>query len=268
MTGASSGIGQAIVQRLSQEKIQDGNKYLVFGSARKPELVTPIEGVTFVALDVTRDTSVNDCIETIIQQAGRLDVLINNAGVTLHGAVEETEIDEAKWLFETNFFGVVRMIRKALPYMRSQQSGLMINVGSVAGFLPKPYEAMYSAAKHALAGFTESLFYEIAPFGIHTVLLEPGFIRTRLDQNAHTVTASISIYQKPREITLSNLQSDIAQGTKSEEVANLVKKIMEIHHPKFRYLIGSDAHRVSWLRKLLPNSLFAWGLKKRFLQKK
>jgi short-subunit dehydrogenase len=173
VTGASSGIGRATARLLAERG------FTVFGTARKPS--PPDEGaksgVTMVALDVRSDESVRACVEQVVAKAGRLDVLVNNAGYSLTGAAEETSVEEAKAQLETNFFGAVRMVNAVLPGMRKAEAGKIINISSLAGSTAIPYSGFYSASKFALEGYSESLWYEVRPFGISVSLVEP-FVHT------------------------------------------------------------------------------------------
>ena len=147
VTGVSSGIGRATATLLSRRGFR------VFGTMRKPsEINGPLEGVELVRLDVRDEESVRSCLRTVLDQAGRIDALVNNAGYTLIASLEETSIEEAKDVFETNFFGVLRMSQALLPIMREQGYGRIANISSVLGFLPAPYQGIYAASKHALEG--------------------------------------------------------------------------------------------------------------------
>jgi short-subunit dehydrogenase len=139
-------------------------------------------------LDVRDEESVDAGVQAVLDQAGRIDALINNAGSVLFGSLEETSIDEAKALFETNFFGVLRMCQAVLPIMRRQNDGRIVNISSVLGFLPAPYMGIYATTKHALEGYSESLDHEVRQFGIRVSLIEPGFTRTNLNKNSELVT--------------------------------------------------------------------------------
>ena len=174
ITGASSGIGKAVARRLA------GGEYVVFGTSRDPSGSGEIPGVKLLPLDVRSDNSVSACVQAVLDQAGGLDVLINNAGYALTGAVEEASLEEAKEQFETNFFGIARMVKAVLPVMRRRGRGRIINISSLAGLAPMPYQGFYSASKHALEGYSEALRQEVKPFNIHVSLVEPGFIRTGL----------------------------------------------------------------------------------------
>src|SRR3989475_13223457 len=167
VTGVSSGIGRATATLLS------GRGFRVFGTMRKPsEINGPLEGVELVRLDVRDEESVRSCVQAVLEQAGRIDALVNNAGYTLIGSLEETSIEEAKQLFETNFFGVLRMSQAVLPIMRGQRYGRIANVSLVVGFLPAKYQGIYGESKHALENYSESLDQEVRQFGIRVLVIE------------------------------------------------------------------------------------------------
>src|SRR5438445_6880771 len=187
VTGASSGIGQATARLLAERG------FTVFGTARKPESAQS-QGVTMVALDVRSDDSVRACVEQVVAKAGRLDVLVNNAGYTVTGAAEETSIDEAKAQLETNFFGAVRMVNAVLPAMRKAGAGKIINIGSLAGITAIPFSAFYTASKFAIDGYSEALWHEVRPFGIHVTVLEPGFIHTKIGETPQTAARQLATY--------------------------------------------------------------------------
>src|SRR5262245_46422358 len=172
ITGASSGVGQSAARLLSQRG------YTVFGTSRHPTTADPTPAVEMLPLDVRADDSVRACVEAVVNRSGRLDVLINNAGYELAGALEELSSEEARAQFDTNFFGVVRMVDAVLPLMRRQKSGHIINVSSLSGLSAIPFLGIYSASKFAVEGFTEALRHEVKPFNIHVSLAEPAFLKT------------------------------------------------------------------------------------------
>src|SRR5262245_47487212 len=160
ITGASSGVGQSTARLLSRQG------YKVFGTSRNPASAEVIPTVEVLALDVRSDDSVAACVKAVVNEVGRVDILVNNAGYELAGALEETSIDETKAQFETNFFGVVRMVKAVLPSMRQQKQGKIINVSSLAGVSSIPFMGFYSATKFALEGYTKALRMEVSPFNI------------------------------------------------------------------------------------------------------
>jgi NAD(P)-dependent dehydrogenase (short-subunit alcohol dehydrogenase family) len=178
ITGASSGIGRATAELLTSRG------YRVFGAARNPDTVVPLQAVELLPLDVRDDGSVQAGVETALSRGGRIDVLVNNAGYTVVGAIEETSPSEAQALFDTNVFGVLRMVRAVLPAMRRQGSGTIVNTSSVLGLLPGPFMGLYASSKHALEGLSESLDHEVRGFGIRVVLVEPSFTKTQIGTNA------------------------------------------------------------------------------------
>ena len=214
-------------------------------------------------MDVTNDASVDAAVATILNRTGRIDAIVNNAGVDLVGAVEETTADEGLTLFQTNFFGVHRLIRAVLPTMRAQHRGRLVTIGSIAGFLPEPYQAFYSAAKHALEGYVESLDYEVRPFGIRAVLIEPGFIRTSLGANRASAATNLEVYARARAHVDTKSARDIARGTKPEAVAAAVEKVLVAQKPALRTRVGADAHQLYLLRHTLPQPLFRIGMRRR-----
>src|ERR1700758_4055538 len=167
VTGVSSGIGLAVASALAGKGLE------VCGTSRNPQRTAPISGVELVQLDVTSDASVAHAVATVIQRAGRIDILVNNAGIGVIGAAEESSITQAQQIFDTNFFGLVRLTREVLPYLRAQGSGRIINISSVLGFLPAPSPALSPATKHAGEGYSESLDHETRGFGVRVSVVEP-----------------------------------------------------------------------------------------------
>lgn len=206
VTGVSSGIGRAAAIQFAQQGCQ------VFGTVRNTAKSHAIPNVTLVEMDIRDDASVERGIQAIIAQAQHIDVLVNSAGVTLLGAAEETSIEEAKTLFDTNLFGLLRVIKAVLPYMREQRSGRIVNVSSVLGFLPAPYMALYSASKHAVEGLAETLDHEVRQFGIRVSLVEPSFTKTNLDLNAPQTVARIADYSQELEIVSKAIQSNVQKA--------------------------------------------------------
>jgi NAD(P)-dependent dehydrogenase (short-subunit alcohol dehydrogenase family) len=175
VTGVSSGIGLATATRLLREG------FSTFGTIRETSRVTELPtDLELIRLDVRDEESGVAGVKTVLDRAGRIDALVNNAGSVLFGSLEETSIDEAKGLFETNFFGVLRLCQAVLPIMRQQRQGRIVNISSVFGFLPAPYMGIYAAAKHAIEGYSESLDHEVRQFGIRVSVVQPGFTRTSL----------------------------------------------------------------------------------------
>lgn len=257
ITGASSGIGEATARLLAE------NGYRVFGGVRTPGRVQSIPGVEFGALDVTDDASVHDFISWVLSAAGKIDILINNAGISLVGPVEKTSIDEATAVFDTNVFGPLRMMRAVLPYMRSARSGLIINVSSVLGFLPAPFMGIYASSKHALEGLSESLDHEIRDYNVRVVLLEPSFTNTKLDVNAAHTEAPLGAYANQLEATIKAVQAQIKSAPPPSFVAR--KILSAITGPyKMRQPVGGQASLLSRLRRFMPAKAVDGSLRKSF----
>ena len=193
VTGASVGIGEAAARALV------GAGFTVYGTSRRAAAGENRDGVVFLPLDVTDDESVAGVVRGVLERSGRIDVLVNNAGVGVAGAAEESSIEQARALFETNVFGAIRMTRAVLPHMREQGSGRIINVSSVLGFLPAPFMALYAATKHAIEGYSESLDHEVRDHGVRVLLVEPGYTRTSFDANAVAVDEPLALYARRRE---------------------------------------------------------------------
>ncbi len=220
--------------------------------------------VEMLPLDVRTDDSVRACVEAVSSRAGRLDVLINNAGYELGGALEELLTDEAKAQFETNFFGVVRVVNAVLPLMRRQRSGHIINVSSVAGLSPVPFLGIYSASKFALEGYTEALRHEVKPFNIHVSLTESGFLKTPMMNNRQVGANRITEYDAPRQQALEAIRAYEEKAPGPELVAETLLEIISSNTPRLRYLIGSQAKSVGRLRRFLPAGMYELGVRRTF----
>lgn len=217
VTGISSGIGRAIAGMLPRYGFR------VFGTMRgNGGTQGALENVELVHLDVRDEESVRSCVRAVFDRTGRIDALVNNAGYALIGALEETAIEEAKQLFETNFFGVLRMTQAVLPFMREQRSGRIVNIGSVVGFVPAPYQGIYCASKHALEGYSESLDHEVRQFGIRVSVIEPGFTRTNIAQNSQAAARPLQAYADGRSRVLKATAENIAKGGTPLGVAEVV----------------------------------------------
>ncbi len=256
VTGTSGGIGAAIASQLSL------SGWRVFGTMRRPEPAR--HGPDALALDVTNDADVEAAVAEVLRRTGRIDAIVNNAGVDMIGAIEETTAAEAGEMFQTNFFGVHRLIRAVLPTMRAQQSGRIVTIGSIAGFVPTPYNAFYSASKHALEGYCETLDYEVRPFGIRTILIEPGYIRTNLRDRKTTTASSIEAYRAIRERAGAAFDQGVGKGIDPSRVAAVVDKALRAANPKLRHLVGNDAHLLNLIYHHMPGALFKAGMSKRF----
>lgn len=257
VTGASSGIGRATAELLAERGFD------VFGTTRNLDgLESWLSNVEPVQLDVRDDSSVEACVRTVIGEAGRIDALVNNAGYTLIGALEETSIEEARDLFETNFFGALRLTRAVLPAMREQRHGRIVNIGSVAGFVPGPYQGIYSASKHALEGYSESLDHEVRQFGIRVSVVEPGYTRTRMDEHREIIRRPLAVYALDRSRVAAGNPVNIGRDEDPAAVASVVLKALTVPSPRLHYLAGGQARLVSLLRKFAPEGVFDRGFRK------
>ena len=251
ITGVSSGIGQSVARQLAQKG------FAVFGTSRKPQDIKPMPGVDVLTLDVDVDASVKACVEAVVAQKKRLDILVNNAGYVLGGAVEEVSIEEAKAQFETNFFGVMRMVKAVLPLMRQQRSGHIINISSLAGLVAAPpFWGLYSASKYALEAYTEHLRREVKPFNVRVSLVEPGPIKTRLTRNQQNAAESMGDYEARRARVFELSRQAEAKAPEPALVATCVVKLIESKAPKLRNRVGREAVWIPRLHKLLPEARF------------
>jgi NAD(P)-dependent dehydrogenase (short-subunit alcohol dehydrogenase family) len=256
ITGASSGIGQAVASAFAAKGFE------VFGTTRNPQRAEPIAGVELLPLDVTDPASVAAAVHTVIQRAGRIDILVNNAGVGVFGAAEESSIAQGQELFDTNFFGLIRLTREVLPHLRAQRSGRIINIGSVLGFFPAPYGALYAASKHAVEGYSESLDHETREFGVRVSVIEPGYTSTSFEANAADADSPIESYAPLREHVKDGLIKSVRAGDDPAVVAQVVLKAATSRTPKLRYPAGPLARRLSVLKRITPATLLDKGTRK------
>ena len=255
VTGASSGIGKATAIALKQAG------YKVFGTSRK-HVPKNDDGVEMLVCDVTDDDSVQKMITVIQLQTGGIDLLVNNAGIGLLGAAEESSIEQAQALFNVNLFGVMRVTNAVLPIMRAQKNGRIINMSSILGMIPSPYNALYSSTKHAIEGYSESLDHEVRSLGIRVLLVEPGVTRTPFDENITRPDRQISLYESERHRMESLMREWITAGDAPEVVAATVVKAATANSPKLRYTAGKQSTQVRFLRRFFPESIVDKNLRK------
>lgn len=256
VTGASSGIGEATAQRLATAG------YKVYGTSRRGAQAgnRPFE---MLALDVTSDESVAAAVSEVIRRDGRIDLLVNNAGFGVAPAgAEESSIEQARSIFETNFFGLIRMTRAVLPQMRRQGSGRIVNIGSVLGFLPMPYGALYAATKHAVEGYSESLDHELRTRGIRVSIIEPAYTKTPFDANFIEPDVKLDEYREARAGVSRRVNEVMATAESPDVVAETVLKAANAAHPKIRYAAGKLANRLRFLRRFAPTGLVDAGIRK------
>lgn len=257
VTGVSSGIGRATAEKFAKRGCR------VFGTVRAIAGTSPLAGVELVEMDVRNDTSVKQAFEQIVARAGRIDVLVNNAGATIVGAVEETSTTEASVLFDTNLFGILRTAQAVLPQMRVQRSGRIVNVSSVLGFLPAPYMGFYAASKHAVEGLSESLDHEVRQFGIRVSLVEPSFTKTNLDLNAPQTAARIPEYNKELGIASRAIQNNVQNAPEPDGVAATIVDAA-LGAWKMRHTPRGEASLLAKLRRFMPAGPVEKGLRKSF----
>lgn len=255
VTGASSGIGYATAAALQNAG------YRVFG-ADLCATDARLDGITMLTCDVTDDASVAKLVEDVLAVAGRIDLLVNNAGVGLIGGAEESSIAQAHALFDVNVFGVMRVTNAVLPRMRRQGKGRIINMSSILGLIPSPYNAIYSSSKHAIEGYSESLDHELRRFGIRVSLVEPGYTNTAFEKNKTKPDQSLSIYDSVRSQTGQFMLKSVEEGDAPEIVAATVLRAASAAVPNRRYPAGKLARRVRMLRRLVPESAFDKSLLK------
>src|SRR5437762_13757555 len=256
VTGASSGIGQATAERLATAG------YKVYGTSRRG--ATPGQrSFEMLSLDVTSDESVAAAVNALLRSEGRLDLLVNNAGFSIAPAgAEESSIEQARSIFETNFFGILRMTRAVLPHMRRQGSGRIVNISSVLGFLPAPYMALYAATKHAIEGYSESLDHELRTRGIRVSVIEPAYTKTPFDANFLEPDAKLDEYREVRAAVSKRVKEVMATAEQPGVVAEVVLRAASAARPKLRYTAGGLASRLRLLRRFAPAALVDAGIRR------
>ena len=255
VTGATTGIGAATARALH------ANGYHVFGTYRKLP-PTQIPGLDYVPCDVTDDWAVDAAVREVLAKAGRIDVLVNNAGVGLMGAAEESSLEQAKSIFDVNLFGAIRMTNAILPSMRQQRSGRIINISSVLGLIPAPFLALYASSKHAIEGYSESLDHEVRGSGIRVVLIEPAYTRTGFDSNALVADHQNAHYGPARANAEAVMRAVMTTADPPDVVAEAVVTAATATTPRMRYTAGRLANRVSLLRRFVPAWAFDKSLRK------
>ena len=256
VTGASSGIGQAAARAL----VEAG--FRVVGTGRNPARVTPLDGVMFMRLDVTSDESVRSLVNQVVAQFGRIDVLVNNAGLGVTGAAEESSIDQTKALFDVNVHGVIRMTNAVLPHLRAAGGGRVVNVSSILGLIPAPYMAVYAATKHAIEGYSESLDHEVREHGVRVLLVEPGYTSTGFESNSLASDSPMPVYAEQTAIVREVLAAAMRDADEPSVVADVIVAAATDPKPRLRYSAGSLSGRVSTLRRFVPTRAFDKQIRK------
>lgn len=247
VTGASSGIGLATAELFAQMG------YTTYGLSRRKQGRTDfIE----IQADVNDDESVKSAVAQVLKEQGQINVLVNNAGFAMLSAAEETSLAQVKAIFETNVFGVVRMTNAVLPIMRKQRSGRILHIGSLVGNIPSPYMAYYSSTKHAIEGYAESLDHEVRNFGIRSVVIEPGFMKTAINSHSLDINNPIEDYSLARESVRKLVEHGVESASSPDMVAKTVYKAAEVASPNLRYPVGNDAIIILVLRRFAPRFIF------------
>lgn len=250
ITGTSSGFGRATAERLAAAGMR------VYGTRRRPDRSDGAYAT--VAMDVDDDASVEAAVAEVIGREGRIDVAVNNAGIGVAGSIEDTTIAEAKRQIETNFFGVVRVVRAVLPHMRAVGRGKIINVSSIGGLVSLPFQSFYSASKFGVEALTEALRHEVRPFGIKVCCIEPGDFKTEMTaKRIFAAAADSQAYGAALRHAVERYARDEENGADPRDFAALVENIIATAEPKARYLVGAaDQKAAALLKRLLPYAAF------------
>lgn len=251
ITGASSGIGRSIGEFLVQKGCT------VYGTSRNPKNKDsyPFE---LIPLDVTNTTTIEKAVAHVVEKSGRLDVLVNNAGMGITGPIEDTPTDEMRKVFDTNFFGAIDVMKAVLPQMRSQGSGLIINVTSIAGYMGLPFRGVYSATKGAFELITEAARMEVKEFGIHMTNIAPGDFATNIAAGRyHTPVFEDSAYKQKYQENLDLMDAHVDGGMDPQEMAKKVYQIINTNNPKIHYKVGGFMEKFSIvLKRILPDKVY------------
>jgi NAD(P)-dependent dehydrogenase (short-subunit alcohol dehydrogenase family) len=271
VTGSSSGIGLETSLTLARNgfytyatmrKLEEGKSRPLIETAKKEKL--PLQATE---LDVDNDKSVTNAIDTIVDERKRIDVLVNNAGYALGGALEETSMDEIKSQFETNFFGAVRVIQAVLPIMRKQKTGKIVNITSVLGRIAIPLSSPYHGSKFAFEGLSESIQYELEPFGIKIILIEPGAVGSNFWKNIKIAKSSSNTNSPYAQFTIQTMKAFNGLQQNAMNISEVTKTILDAvrsDNPQLRYLVGEDATKAIEAKKNMSDKEFGDLIKKQF----
>ncbi len=251
VTGASSGIGRAIAITLSNAG------YKVFGASRSVETGLVSDGVIQLQLDVTNEESIKKALSYVQEKEGRLDVLVNNAGLGMIGALENTSSRQVEEIFQTNVYGVLNMCRAALPMMRQQRSGTIFNVTSIAGLMGLPFRGIYSASKSAVEGFSEALSAEVNQFGIKVIIIEPGDFKTGINENRRIAELQSSVYEPFQSAVIAQVNREVNDAPDPSLIGHALIRMLKKNHPRLRYKVATPFQRFSVLvRDIIPDRWF------------
>ncbi|XMB66361.1 SDR family oxidoreductase [Mycoplasmatota bacterium zrk1] len=245
VVGASSGVGKECANYL----LESG--YKVYGTSRKATFDNSSNMLSMIPLDVTDESTIKEAVDYILEKEGGIGVLINCPGYGLAGAIEDTSIEEAKRVFDTNFFGIMNVCNFVLPHMRRQRKGLIINISSVAGFISLPFQSMYSASKYALESLTESYRMEVSNSGVKFSLIEPGDMKTNFLRE-YVVKSENSDYKERCDQAVNKMIKDEQNGPEPRVVIKELKHILKKKNPPIRRIVGLDYKMIGILKKLLP----------------
>src|SRR5919197_211243 len=276
VTGASTGIGFETSLALARNgfhtyatmrKLEEGKSNQIMNIAKNENL--PLQAIQ---LDVDNDKSVLDAINKIVSENGRIDIVVNNAGYALVGALEQTSMEEIKAQFETNFFGAVRVIQAVIPIMRKQRSGKIVNITSMGGRIAIPLDSIYHATKFALEGLSESIQYELEPFGIKIILIEPGAVGSNFWKNWKMAAKTSDHKDKNNDSPYKQIKNNMLESFKQieqnaihpSEVAKVILQAAKADNPDFRYVVGKDAATILETRRKISDREFRDLLKKQF----
>jgi NAD(P)-dependent dehydrogenase (short-subunit alcohol dehydrogenase family) len=255
ITGASSGIGLATALELSR------GGHTVYGAARRVGRMDAIReaGGYALQMDARSEADLDRAVATVLEEQGRIDVLVNNAGTVLHGAAEDVPLDVARDQLEVNLLAPARLVQLALPGMRDRRSGTIVNVSSIGGEISLPLGAWYYASKHALEGYSDSLRMEVAPFGVNVVIIQPGIIRTEFEDRTAAQLREYSgrgAYRDMAEAMARRGETGLADGSDPTVVAEAVRDAIEAERPETRYAVGRLAERLLTLNRTLSDREF------------
>ena len=252
ITGATSGIGKSMADTLAKEE------YIVYATGRNIPSQSDIKNLHYKYLDVKNNDSVLGAVKDIMEHNSQIDVLINCAGLGLAGPLEEIPFDEIYNLYETNFFGTIRVIKHVIPIMRQAGGGLIVNISSIGGKVGLPFQSIYSSSKFAIESLTETLSIELKPFGIYVCLIEPGDYSTNVNKNRKTVEpAKESPYFERLKGFFDLLEQNINRGSKPQKINKLILKIVQSKSPKLRYRSGKFFERITPAAKgIIPDRIF------------
>jgi NAD(P)-dependent dehydrogenase (short-subunit alcohol dehydrogenase family) len=253
VTGGSSGIGKSICLYLHEKG------YTVYGTSRNPQRYINDLPFKLVTLDVLDETTITPALKRIVDAEGKLDVLINNAGIGMLGSIEDSTAEEVKEIFDTNVYGILRTTQAVLPYMRERKTGLIINISSIAGYMGLPYRGIYSATKASVHMITEAMRMELKPYGVKACVVDPGDFATNISENRRVAHAgrSGSVYTKEINRIEAIINDDVVRASDPVLMGKTIEKIIKSSDPDVNYLVGKPMQKISILvRRLVPKKWF------------